>query len=313
MSTSLKGVYAAVITPFGDDGAPSEEQLAACLRHLAAHGTHGALVAGTTGEGPSLSVAERTAVFRAARRSASDLRLLAGTGAASLTDAAALTATAFDAGMDAVLVIPPFFYHKADDTGLFDFFAALIQRAVPSDGALLLYHNPVAAAVGLSVELVRRIRDAYPRNVVGIKDSSQDWANARRLLDEVPDFAVLLGDDRLLSRALEAGGAGGITLVANAFPGLLRNVYDRQAAGESTAQAQQRLDATHRQFDGLPRIPAVKAILAAGGIIQNPSVRPPLRGLTPDETSTLNERFFIDQPIPDSVSLEDLTDLAQDP
>jgi 4-hydroxy-tetrahydrodipicolinate synthase len=312
MPANLEGIYAAVVTPYGDDGAPSEEQLASCLRHLAENGGHGALVAGTTGEAPSLNVAERAALFRMARKTAGDLRLMAGTGAASLTDAAAITAAAYDAGMDAAMVIAPFFYKKADDDGLFAFYAALIERAVPSDGRLFLYHNPVVAANGLSIELIKRIRDAYPRNVVGIKDSSQDWPRAQRMFDELPDFAIYLGDDRLLSSALRAGAAGGISLVANAFPGMLRDVYNRHHAGQSTEEAQERLDATHRLFDDLPSIAAIKAVLAAGGIIQNAAVRPPLRGLTPDETAILNERFMIDQPIPGSVSLQDLIDLTQD-
>src|SRR5690606_38934031 len=218
MSKPQDGVYAAVVTPYdATSQTPSPEQLAACLGQLARQGCHGALLAGTTGEGPSLSTAERAALFQAAAGANSGLTLLAGTGAASLDDALTLTRAAFDAGCDAAVIIPPFFFRGADDDGLFDFFAAVIRQSVPTDGAVLLYHNPVAAAVGLSVELIARLRDAFPEQVVGIKDSSQDWEHTRTLLETLPGFQVFVGDDRLLADNLAGGGAGSITLIANAF------------------------------------------------------------------------------------------------
>ena len=92
MSKPQNGVYAAVVTPYDATGEnPSAEQLAACLQQLADRGCHGALLAGTTGEGPSLSVAQRRSLFQAAVEANSGLTLLAGTGAASLDDTVTLT------------------------------------------------------------------------------------------------------------------------------------------------------------------------------------------------------------------------------
>ncbi len=307
MSKPQDGVYAAVVTPYdATSQTPSPEQLAACLGQLARQGCHGALLAGTTGEGPSLSTAERAALFQAAAGANSGLTLLAGTGAASLDDALTLTRAAFDAGCDAAVIIPPFFFRGADDDGLFDFFAAVIRQSVPTDGAVLLYHNPVAAAVGLSVELIARLRDAFPEQVVGIKDSSQNWEHTRTLLEMLPGFQVFVGDDRLLADNLAGGGAGSITLIANAFGDLDRAVFDAHAAGQPTAAAQERLNVTHAQLDGLPRIAAIKYILRAGGIIENDAVRPPLRRLTEAEEAVLKERFMLDREIPRTIHLSDI-------
>lgn len=304
--SDLKGVYAAVVTPYDDEGRPSPEQFAACLEYVARRGCHGVLVAGTTGEGPSLSAAERRTLFQTAAESGRGLNVLAGTGAASLEDAAEITRDAFDAGCDAAVIIPPFFYKGASDDGLFDFFAALIRRAVPADGRVLLYHNPVAAPVGVSFDVIRRLLDAFPEQVVGIKDSSQDWDHTRALLETFPGFQVFAGDDRLLQRTLEAGGSGSITLVANAFGDLNRAVFDRCAAEDDAADAQQRLGEAHQQFDGLSRIPAIKALLKAGGVVENASVRPPLRPLTADEEALLKERFMLDREIPRTIHLSDI-------
>ncbi len=306
MTRDFRGIYAAVVTPYAEDGHPSAEQLARCLFNLAERGCHGVLVAGTTGEGPSLSAAERRDLFEAAVAAKSGLRLLAGTGASSLEDAVFITRAAFDAGMDAAVIIPPFFYGGADDEGLYAFYTALIRQAVPDDGAIFLYHNPPVCGVGLSFELIARLRDSFPRQVVGIKDSSYDWAHTRGLIDGFEGFAVLNGDDKALSQTLEVGGAGSITLVANAFPDLAREVFDLHAAGKPLEEAQERLTLAHRQFDGLPRTAALKTLLKAGGVIDNDAIRPPLRPLNEQEDALLRERFLLDLEIPSTIRLRDL-------
>ncbi len=312
MRTDLRGIYAAVVTPFDEMGRPSAEQMAGCFAHLAQRGCHGALVAGTTGEGQSLGVAERTALFRAAVEARSGLRLLAGTGAASLEDAVALTRAAFDAGYEASVVIPPFFYVQAGEDGLFAFYDELIHRAVPADGAILLYHNPVDCGVGLPQTLMQRLRDAFPEQVIGLKDSSRDLAHSHALIAAMPGFMVFVGDDRTLSGGLAAGAAGSVTLLANAFPDLARAVYDLHAQGKSPDAAQNRLSEAYRQFDGLPRIAAMKLILRAGGVIQSDSVRPPLQPLSGAQEATLKARFMLDQTIPLAICLSDLINLEPD-
>ena len=310
MSIDLRGIYAAVITPYNAEGSPSIEDFQQCLEHLAGRGCHGVLVSGTTGEAASLSIPERISLFKAATGQPHGLRILAGTGAASLEDTIELTRAAYDAGCNATVIIPPFFYKGASDDGFFAYFEAVISRAIPSDGAVVLYHNPVATAVGISLDLVRRLRDAFPSQIVGIKDSSQNWDWTQQLIAIDPDFRVFVGDDRLLGQALQAGGAGSVSLVANAFPDLDREVFDLQSVGQPVADAQVRLSQAHAQFDGLPRIPAVKALMHYAGVIDNEAVRPPLVPLTPAEDALLKERFLLDIEIPGTVRLSDLYDAS---
>src|SRR5574341_1590862 len=173
MST-LNGIYAAITTPFDSAGQPAYEQFQRLLRHLEVLGCHGVLIAGTTGEGPSLSVQERIALLKAAVAANSGLRLLAGTGAASLEDAIALARAAFDEGAAGIVVIPPFFYSRPSVSGLVDFYSRLIEAAVPSGGAVYLYHNPAVSAPLIEPELISRLIDRYPEQVVGIKDSRSE-------------------------------------------------------------------------------------------------------------------------------------------
>lgn len=303
MPIDLPGVYAAIVTPFDHECHLAPDQFQKLMANLAARGCHGVLLSGTTGESASLSVAERIAVFEAAAHARAGLRLLAGTGAASLEDVVMLTRAAFDTGLDAVVIIPPFFYADPPLIGLVEFYAAAIERAVPSDGAVLLYHNPFISGVGVSLDLIHALKDRFPDQIVGIKDSSRNLDHARTLIQTFPDFCVLVGDDQLLSAVLGAGGGGAITGVANLFPDLLREVYELHSQGQTTSIAQDRLDNAARQLDGLPRIPAIKALLAAGKVIQTSVLRPPLSSLSDSEYAILANRFHLNLELPTHISL----------
>jgi 4-hydroxy-tetrahydrodipicolinate synthase len=298
MAVDLSGVYAAIVTPFDNNGNLACDQLTGLLRHLARNGCHGVLLAGTTGEGPSLSVEERITLFKTASHSDTNLRMFAGTGAASLSDAIALTKAAFDNGCLAPVVAPPFFYRGAPDEGLYAYYAAILHQAVPSDGAILLYHNPAVIGVPLSLDLVQRLRDGFPDQVIGIKDSTSDWEYTDSLLDALPDFQILVGDDRKLARALESGAVGAITGMCNVFPELLVSVFDRYHKQAPLDEAQERLSNARNQFDDIARIPVTKLLLRAGEIINTDFVRPPLAPLPEAQYDIVQRRFHLSLPHP---------------
>lgn len=294
MTTKLEGIYAASVTPFDDDGIPALHLLSSHLRYLEANGCHGALILGTTGEGPSFSVEERTSILEAAAAERGDLALLAGTGATSLADAIALTRTAFDLGYDGVLVVPPFYFKSASLEGLYDFYAALIERAVPEDGNLLVYHIPQVSGVAVEGDLIRRLRDAFPNQMAGIKDSSGSVENMQMLCsDEFEGFGVFIGNDALLADTLAEGGVGAITALANVFSQRLREVYDAHQDDLPTEHAQARLTALREKAAGLgPALAAVmKTLLHLEGMLPNADVRPPLRRLDEAEEAELKKLF----------------------
>ncbi|HSQ40450.1 MAG TPA: dihydrodipicolinate synthase family protein [Anaerolineales bacterium] len=188
----LSGVYAAALTPLTPAStpdastslSPSLEAVAPYLAFLAARGCHGALIFGTTGEGPSFSPSERIAIWQIAlqvRERYPDFRLLAGTGTPSLTETIDLTRAAFDLGYAGVVVLPPYYFRKATDDGLFNWFEQVIKKAVPADGYLFGYHFPGVAGIGFSLELLARLKDTFPVQFAGIKDSSHDPELARAL------------------------------------------------------------------------------------------------------------------------------------
>jgi 4-hydroxy-tetrahydrodipicolinate synthase len=278
---SLDGVYAAVVTPLCSDFSLALSDLLPLLDFLARRGCHGALLFGTTGEGPSFAVAERIAFFLAAqsvRQIHPDFKLLAGVGTPSLDETIDLTRNAFDLGMDGVVSLPPYYYRTASDDGLFAWYSQVIKRAVPSNGAFFGYHIPDTSGVSLSLDLLARLKDTFPDCFAGIKDSSANSNFACQLGQRFGDSLVIFnGSDRLFSLALSQHASGCITALANLQSPDLREVWDHHQKGTAAQQAQARLDASRTFMDQYaPAPPLLKSMLAQRYKFPFWTVRPPL-------------------------------------
>ena len=129
-------------------------------------------------------------------------------------------------GCPSFLLAPPFYFKGAGDAGLFDWIAAVLTGLGPKASNVILYHIPQVTAVGLSMALVDRLKKAFPAQVSGVKDSSGDWHNAQALLQQHGDLHILVGDERLLARAMTLGASGSITGLANIAPDLMLPLID---------------------------------------------------------------------------------------
>jgi 4-hydroxy-tetrahydrodipicolinate synthase len=292
----LAGVYAAALTPQNFDSSLDLEAVAPYLAFLAARGCHGALIFGTTGEGPSFSPAERGAIWQIAlqvREQFPDFRLLAGTGTPSFTETIDLTRTAFDLGYNGVVVLPPYYFRKATDDGLFNWFEQVIKKAVPADGYLLGYHFPGVAGIGFSLDLLARLKDAFPVQFAGIKDSSHDPDLARALGQKFgDDLAVFSGTDSDFTLALENHAAGCITAPANLISPNLRAVYDLFLEGKDTSAAQARVTEQRHILEKYPPFPpTLKALVHRLHGQPRWPVRPPLEDLSADDEAAVLTDF----------------------
>lgn len=277
----LAGVYAAALTPLKHDFSLDLESVSSLLGFLASRGCHGALLLGTTGEGPSFAPAEREALLRAAlavRQDYPGYRLLAGTGTPSLQETIDLTRTAFDLGYDGAVVLPPYYFRKVSDEGLFAWFDQLINRAVPEGKYLLGYHIPGTAGVGFSLDLIARLKDAHPHKFAGIKDSSHDTEYAQALGARFgSDLLVLNGTDTYLHLAMETKAQGCITAPANLISPDLRAVWDAITQGKDPTTAQNRVTATRQVLERyMPFPPILKALVSRLHGFPRWPVRPPL-------------------------------------
>src|SRR5215216_4411833 len=285
----LAGVYAAAVTPLREPyGSRLDlESAPALYSFLAARGCHGVVLFGTTGEGPSFSLSERETLMRLAcevRDQLPGFRLIAGTGTPSLSESIDLTKLAFDLGYDAALVVPPYYFRKATDDGLFHWFSELIAKAVPSDRYILGYHFPNVAGIGFSMELLARLKDAFPTQFAGIKDSSHDSDLARRLGETFgSDLAVFTGTDSYLQLAMENKAAGCITAPANILSPDLREIWNAMNEGNEASAAQARVKKQRDILDKYPPFPpTLKALLHRMHGLPRWDVRPPLESISPE-------------------------------
>lgn len=255
MSKMLSGVIAAIATPIEEGGAPDLKRATKLARFLLDNGCDGLNVLGTTGEATSFAREERMAVMSAYKQDGLPMqRLMVGTGAAAVADAVALTRHAEALGFAGALVLPPFYYKGVPDDGLAAYVGALVEASkIP----LYLYHFPAMSGLPWHPTLIKRLRDAYPGRIVGLKDSSGDMAFARQAAAIAPDFAVFPSNEAALLEARSGVFAGCISATANCNADLCGRAW-RQ--GDKAA-----LDAAitvRKLFDGKPLVPGVKSLLA---------------------------------------------------
>ena len=210
------GLGVALVTPFARDGSVDLARLRKHARRVLDEGCASVTLFGTTGEGASLGMAQRASMLEALDDAGFDLatQVLAGVAASSVEDAAAQANQLYDAGGRGILLAPPFYFKGVDDEGVYRWFASVIERCrAPRE--VVVYHIPQVTGVPVGSALVGRLKSAYPGVVTAVKDSSGDWASTERLLADHPDLHILVGDERLLARAVRHGGSGAINGFAN--------------------------------------------------------------------------------------------------
>ena len=256
----IRGLWCATLTPISPEGAIDHARMAAHVRALFAQGVDGVAPFGTTGEGPSFSVAERRAGLDALLASGIPAAMLVpGTGSAAFADAVALTRHAVQAGCSRCLVLPPFFFKDLGNDAVYGYFASLIDAVADSRLSLYLYHIPQFSGVAIAAEVVAELAADFPQAIAGVKDSGGDFAHTEALLAAVPQLAILVGHEPHLPKLMRAGGAGTICGIANLFPRLVAPLLKPDVA----AFDEERIAAFINVIFRFPFLPAFKAIRAA--------------------------------------------------
>ncbi len=287
------GVWSPVLVPLRSDLGIDAKRFTEHAKWLLAQGCHGLAVFGTTGEANSFTVAERMSLLESATKDGiSPIVCMVGTGCCALGDTVALTRHALDIGCRRVLMLPPFYYKNMSDEGLYRSYAEAIERIGSDDLRIFLYHFPKISGVPVTVGLIERLIEGFPRIIAGVKDSSSDWDHTRMLIERFPGLAVFPGSEIFLLDGLKAGGAGCITATSNINAAGARAIFDAFRAGREGEADERQAQATaiRRAIDGFPGIPAQKWLIARfrrDPAWRNP--RPPLSALGEDEGEALLE------------------------
>ena len=276
----LAGVLCPVVTPFNEDLSPDADRLIRQCKWLLSQNV-GLAVFGTNSEANSLSVEEKIMLLDELVDAGIDVtRMMPGTGCCAIPDTVRLTKHAVSLGCAGTLMLPPFYYKGVSDDGLFASYAEVIERVASRALRIYLYHIPPVAQVGISVDLVERLISAYPKTVVGIKDSSGDWSNTSAMLErQWDDFRIFAGSEGFLLQNMQNGGSGCISATANINPAAIDHLYQEWQSAQAEA-LQQSLNKVRDTAKAYPMIPGLKATVEHfTADTQWRTVRPPLVAL----------------------------------
>ena len=300
MSQDLRGVIAPNLTPFDEDLSVATDLYVAHAKHCLDDGCVGLAPFGTTGEALSVGIAERRATLEAlVAAGVPAARLIPGTGLTNLADTAELTRHAVELGCAGAMTLPPFYFKGVADDGLYAYFASLIERVGQEGLRIYLYHIPQVSGVGIPPAVVRRLRAAFPAQIVGIKDSSGDWDNTKALL-EIEGLIVYPGSELPLIEALELGARGCITATANLNAAGIAEVIRLWDAGQRDAarQLHERVKRIRLTVQDYAPIPAQKRILALRhGEPRWAALRPPLLPLDEAKGRELAAKLAAEAPV----------------
>ncbi len=275
----IRGAFTALVTPFTPDGAIDQDTFRMLVRRQIDAGIHGLVPCGTTGETPTLSheedewVIATTLEIAAERPSRARLRVIAGTGSNSTATAIRSTRRAAELGVDAALVVAPY-YNKPDQRMLEAHF-----RAVAEEGDLPIIVYNVPGRTGVNVEAGTLLRLAEHPRIVAVKEASANMDQIATILRERPaDFSVLAGDDTWTMPMLAMGGDGVICTCANEIPAEMAAMCDAAFAcdfEQARRIHEQWLPLMKANFAGGPNPVPVKAAMSMMGLITD-ALRQPL-------------------------------------
>jgi 4-hydroxy-tetrahydrodipicolinate synthase len=218
----IKGVLTAMATPFAESGAVDYDAARRLAAHLLEHGSHGLVLAATSGELPTLTDEEEIVLLRAVREEVGDdVLLVCGAGTNDTRHSCELTKMVAEAGADASLVVVPY-YNKPNDAGIRAHFET-VAAAVP-ELPMVMYNIPSRVVINASPQLLGELGQVD--NIVAVKQANDAE------LGPIEGLTVLAGNDDVFLRVLEFGGGGGITVSSHIVGDRMREMWDAAQSGD---------------------------------------------------------------------------------
>ncbi|MCM3653832.1 4-hydroxy-tetrahydrodipicolinate synthase [Metabacillus litoralis] len=277
-------VLTAMVTPFDQNGEIDFEATKTLVNHLIENGSDGLVIAGTTGESPTLTTDEKVELFEFVVNVVEGrVPVIAGTGSNNTKASISLTRLAEDAGVDGIMLVTPY-YNKPSQEGMYQHFKAIAEAtSLP----IMLYNIPGRSVVNMSVETIVRLSKID--NIVCIKEASGDLdAMAQIISETASDFTLYSGDDGLTVPVLAIGGAGIISvashIIGNEMQDMINNFKNGDIVKASTLH--RTLLPLMKALFAAPNPTPVKAALNMSGINVG-GVRLPMVALNGEETRAL--------------------------
>ena len=278
-------VITAMVTPMEKSGAIDYDRVEELTKHLIANGSDAILVAGTTGESPTLTNEEEIELVSTVKRAAANkAKIILGAGSNSTITAFDYTKLAQKEEVDAVLSVVPY-YNKPNQRGIIEHFSTIAQS---TNLPIILYNIPSRTGVNMEPKTVAYLAEKF-ENIVGVKQSFPDLDKITELKIMCPDnFAIYSGDDSLTLPMMSVGAHGVISVASHLFGSEIKSMIRNFKTGDVNAarNMHKKLYPVFKNLFMAPNPTPVKAALAYKGLISD-YVRKPLVTLTDEEKVTL--------------------------
>ncbi|RHW36385.1 4-hydroxy-tetrahydrodipicolinate synthase [Neobacillus notoginsengisoli] len=286
-------ISTAMVTPFDKKGHIDFQKTTQLINHLIDNGTDSLVIAGTTGESPTMSKEEKLALFaHAVKTAAGRIPVIAGTGSNNTYESIEMTKKAEQLGVDAVMVVAPY-YNKPNQEGLYQHFKAVAEStSLP----IMVYNIPGRASVNISPDTI--IRLSQIPNIIAVKEASGDLNAMTKIIANTPDdFILYSGDDGLTLPVLSIGGYGIVSVASHVIGKEMQEMvqaFFMNDTGRAAKLHQELLPVMLGLFTA-PSPAPVKTALQLKGLDVG-SVRLPLVPLNAEERATLSSVLGIHQP-----------------
>ncbi|OKL37087.1 4-hydroxy-tetrahydrodipicolinate synthase [Domibacillus mangrovi] len=276
----------AIVTPFDSKGNIDFNKTTQLIEYLIQNGTDSLVVAGTTGESPTLTAEEKIALFRhTVKVAAGRIPVIAGTGSNNTKTSIELTKKAEAEGVDAIMLVAPY-YNKPNQEGLFQHFKTIAES---TNLPVMIYNIPGRSSILIEPKTTIRLANEVP-NIVATKEASGSIDIITEIIaDTADDFLVYSGDDGLTLPVLSVGGAGIVSVASHVAGNEMKKMINAFYAGDvqTAAKIHQALLPLFRGLFAAPNPVPVKTALQLKGLDVG-GVRLPLIPLTEEERTALS-------------------------
>ena len=250
----IQGIYAAALSVFNDDLSLNVDLTVKHANFLIKNGCHGVVLLGSTGQSQLISIGEKIRLINSVAVNKNYKKFIIGTGLNSLNDTTNLMHIAVSQNLKYFLIMPPAYYNYSDKD-VINYFAKIFERI--DNCKVILYNYEKLCGYKFSVECIKQLKDQFPKQIIGVKDSTGNIFNKIKL----NNFAVLLGTEENLMNSLKMGCHGVISATCNVTSYIARKVYD-DFNNDKNSSLNEKLSLIRRVFNNFDLVSGLHTYLS---------------------------------------------------
>ncbi len=295
MRKKVQGMFTSMVTPFKKDNLKVDfDALMDLIGFISDHGCEGIIPLGAYGEFNALTITEKKQILVTSMEARGDMMVIPNVGSDNFEETLDFAHYAQGIGVDALLILPPYFYKDIEVEGLANYYKKILDTI---DIPVFLYNIPKYTGIEISDRLIDILMETG--KVSGLKDSTGDISLIQHFKTKYPELNLIISNDTLFYESMLLGVTSFSSYLFNAFPEIVKAIgFDFQQPKQGGKVAQQYLNEVHNVLKGYPRIAALKYAVTLRGIAES-EVRPPQTSLSKEKREMLKNSIvsYITNPI----------------